>query len=314
MKTNEPNRILFILTYLYPFYSGLVVYVVLYLLDKNRTSIRLRISALQAVILGIVDLLLGAVVTVFLGVAFSVVIIYIPFWFYGLYIGYEAYHGNDVSIPTISQLLRTHYKYEVKKSSIGKNLVSPKMPISDWHTGAKAKFDISLYPPKTKKSRNKKGISIKPLEDIDPRIKKYLEKDEKVLSIFNYLGGREFTRGQITRSIFLNVLFVATDKRIIKIRYGFLLPETVNDISYDVISAVYLDNLYGVSFYQLTMNANKTVIRRANEDSDYQEETDSFKIKPVRWRILDVTKPEVKDFVNVVRENMAGDKAREYTL
>ena len=297
MKTTEPKkRIVYILTYLFLFWSGIIVYGILFLLDKNRTSIRLRINALQAVFLGLMSWLIVLVFVpislIFSSVSilFSIFVIAILIWIYGLYIGYQAYNGNDVEVPFVTSFLKAQYSIEKhnqkepQKQSVTKEQLVPN--------------------PKTK--NRVMGVE-------DERVKKYLEKGEKVLCTLHYDGGTEFERGEKTTSFFLRVIFVATDRRVLKIRYGFLVSETVDEISYGDISSVYLDNLYKRSFYQLTKNANKTVIRVDDEGYEYKQ-TDSFKIKPVAWRILDTTSPEAKTFVGVVKKKMAGADADVVTL
>ena len=219
----------------------------------------------------------NAVQAIILGVI-SVVISFIPhlsevaffIWIYGLYVGYRAAINRDVLIPYISE-------------------------------------SINYAPYVQDKPEN--------------RIKKYLDRNEKILYFYTYYGRKEFGNGMLLYRMFLKVIFVATNKRILKIRYGFGIPETVDEIGYSQISSIYLDTLYDQSYYQITFKASKIVVKPQApnaivEDSEgnkyavnvsaypWQEETQFFEVKPIKWRLLDVTNPEVKEFVRIVKSQI----------
>ena len=97
-KASHTDRFAYILTYLFSFVSGLVVYVTLGQSDK-----RLKLHAAQAVVLGLAGLVIAAVL-IFLPPLGSLIELLI--WIYGLYIGYSASEGRDISIPFVTDWLQ----------------------------------------------------------------------------------------------------------------------------------------------------------------------------------------------------------------
>jgi hypothetical protein len=164
----------------------------------------------------------------------------------------------------------------------------------------------------------------------EEKIRDYLMPKEKVLCSFIYQGGKEFGNSKIVNLSGLKVLYVATDERIMKIRYGGGLfnkiPETIEDIAYSSLASVYLDKLYGVSYYQLTWQGYKEVekigkpnVKLTNDKTGEtmrvnvsahppRKERQFFEVKPIKWRILDITNPEVKKFVNIIKEQIKKNK------
>src|SRR5271157_644074 len=87
--------ILYILTYLFTFLSGIIVFVTV-----GQKNARLKFHALQAIILGIVGFVLGFIP--FIGGLFALVL-----WIYGIYVGYRAYEYNDdISVPVIGDFAK----------------------------------------------------------------------------------------------------------------------------------------------------------------------------------------------------------------
>ncbi len=90
----------YILIYLFSALSGLAALVLLDNIDS-----RMRLHALQSIILGIIAVVLGVLLGFLipsLGSAVGMLI-----WAYGMYIGLEAYSGKDVDIPIISDFAHT---------------------------------------------------------------------------------------------------------------------------------------------------------------------------------------------------------------
>jgi uncharacterized membrane protein len=81
--------------------SPLVPVIILFMEDKkNRPFIREH--NMQALILGVVNIVLGFVLS------FTVVLACVPLlvWFYMIYLGLQAYQGKSVQIPLITDLVK----------------------------------------------------------------------------------------------------------------------------------------------------------------------------------------------------------------
>lgn len=228
---------------------------------------------------------------------------YLILWIYGMY---DAYKIADATTK--------ERKDNKTQESLSKNQEDKK-----YDGRGRRVLNSSVYLSESKQKSNSKikmPAGIKPLKHISAILLPFLEHGEKILYEFIYDGGEEFKRGEAVDNSDseMKVIFAATNKRLLKIRYFRGLDETVDEMPYNLISSVYLDNQYNKSYYQITMDANKTVMNRNILDRDEEEVTDTFKIKPIKWRILDVTNPEAKNLVAVIKMNMAGKKANTYTL
>jgi len=98
-KVQEPDRIMFILAYLIPLITGIVIY----LLYAEQYK-RLKFHGLQAMLYGIAFLVIYVILSVLLFVPFFFIILELfslLAWLYGLYIGYQAYLGKDMTIPVV---------------------------------------------------------------------------------------------------------------------------------------------------------------------------------------------------------------------
>ncbi|MCL5008413.1 MAG: hypothetical protein M1156_00795 [Candidatus Marsarchaeota archaeon] len=102
--TQSEDKIMFIIAYLVPILTGIVVYILYAEKDK-----RLRFHAVQAILYGIAFLVIYAILSLILSffAVFIVALILLDLfallaWLYGLYIGYEAYMGRQALIPVIS--------------------------------------------------------------------------------------------------------------------------------------------------------------------------------------------------------------------
>ncbi|HUC38861.1 MAG TPA: hypothetical protein VL944_01900 [Candidatus Acidoferrum sp.] len=91
------SRVLFIITYLVLWLSGLLVY-----LTEGQTNKRLRFHSLQAMFLGIITFVIAFIPVIN--------ILAWPLWILGLIIGAMAYNGNDVTIPMIGDYAKKESK------------------------------------------------------------------------------------------------------------------------------------------------------------------------------------------------------------
>jgi uncharacterized membrane protein len=115
MAKNADDRIWYIIAYLIPYMiSGIVV-----LFLKGESNKRLRLHAMQSIFLGILMIILWIVFT-FITFGFFYIIgalLSLFVWLYGLYVGFEAYNGRDVTIPTITEYAKRYSGSEEKSKS-----------------------------------------------------------------------------------------------------------------------------------------------------------------------------------------------------
>lgn len=110
MATKEDNAPWFIIAYVIPILTGIIV-----LFLKGDDDKRLKLHSIQAILLGIAFVVLwiifGALTffLFFLWVFTSLILLLI--WLYGLYVGLEAYRGRDMVIPKITELARRYSGY-----------------------------------------------------------------------------------------------------------------------------------------------------------------------------------------------------------
>ncbi len=95
--TNKGNDILFIFAYLIPILTGLLMYITV-----GQTNKRMKFHSLQAIMLGIVLIVLGWIPIIGL--------IGLLVWLYGLYVGWRAYEGEDLDIPVIGDFAHQYSK------------------------------------------------------------------------------------------------------------------------------------------------------------------------------------------------------------
>ncbi|WMT51338.1 MAG: hypothetical protein RE471_00300 [Ferroplasma sp.] len=102
MSDNNENSIMYVIAYLIPILTGIFVYITS---DKNQ---RLRFHAVQAIILGIVMIVVDIIfyiIAILLLPLFPIFylgdIIDVFIWIYGLYVGYKGSLGTDIRIPYI---------------------------------------------------------------------------------------------------------------------------------------------------------------------------------------------------------------------
>lgn len=94
------DKILYIFAYFLTFISGIICLVIA---PNNK---RLRLHSFQAIILGVIMIIVAVIgaVTFFFGFIFSLINLLI--WLYGLYVGYKAYMGEDMTIPVVTDLAK----------------------------------------------------------------------------------------------------------------------------------------------------------------------------------------------------------------
>lgn len=97
---------MYILAYLIPILSGIVVYV-LYA-DKNNG---LKFHAIQSILYGIAILVAYYILNfifafsfIFISILPLLALLYFLAWLYGLYIGYQAYNGTSMQIPVVGEI------------------------------------------------------------------------------------------------------------------------------------------------------------------------------------------------------------------
>ncbi len=96
---DKTDNLTFLITYLLEWLTGLIVYFTVGQNDK-----RARFHAIQAIVLGIVSIILSFILD-FVFLPLSGIVAFL-IWLYGMYIGYEAYKGVDVKIPILSDYLK----------------------------------------------------------------------------------------------------------------------------------------------------------------------------------------------------------------
>lgn len=94
-NTSEIDQLVYAINYIVPPITGILVYILYAKKDK-----RLKMHSLQSIGLGaaiiIVSAFFGFVLLGFLGASINLLI-----WIYCLYLGIEAYRGNDIEVPIL---------------------------------------------------------------------------------------------------------------------------------------------------------------------------------------------------------------------
>ncbi len=104
-KKNLVEREWYIFAYLLEFISGIVIY-----FTKGQEDKRLLFHSVQAIIIGIIVLVLSAII---FPIAWLIAVLG---WVYCMYIGIEAYNGRDVDVPIISNVASSMSNYKSTKS------------------------------------------------------------------------------------------------------------------------------------------------------------------------------------------------------
>lgn len=105
MTENREDGVMFIFCYLLTWLSGIIVYVLYG--SKNKD---LRFHSIQAILLGVIISVIGIIPLIlpFNSRIFSWIVdlVVLILWLYGLYVGYKAYKGVDISMPVIGDLAK----------------------------------------------------------------------------------------------------------------------------------------------------------------------------------------------------------------
>jgi len=104
---------LYIIAYLGLFITGIIMFIISSQEDK-----RLKFHAMQAILLGIVYVIVALLVgmLLFLGGILAIVL-EVLIWLYGLYIGFEAYRGHDMGIPVLVDFAKQYSNYDQATAS-----------------------------------------------------------------------------------------------------------------------------------------------------------------------------------------------------
>ncbi|MHB1440990.1 MAG: hypothetical protein ACYCSO_09430 [Cuniculiplasma sp.] len=105
MSENRENGLIFIFCYLFTWFSGIIVYVIY---GSKREDFRFH--SVQAILLGVIILVI-TVISFVLGrdirfISLLGELVAIILWLYGMYVGYKAYKGVDISMPVIGNLAK----------------------------------------------------------------------------------------------------------------------------------------------------------------------------------------------------------------
>jgi uncharacterized membrane protein len=95
------TNILYIFAYFLGWLSGIVVYI-----TEGQKNKRMKFHAVQAILYGVVVTIVWFIIG--WALFFVAWIIILLAWLYGLYIGYMAYQGTDMSIPVIGDFAKQY--------------------------------------------------------------------------------------------------------------------------------------------------------------------------------------------------------------
>lgn len=93
-------RVLYILAYLLEWLSGIIIFFAFGKDDK-----KIRKHSLQAILLGIISIITVSFFSI-IGLQLFGSAIALLIWLYGMYVGFEAYQGKEISIPFISEYVK----------------------------------------------------------------------------------------------------------------------------------------------------------------------------------------------------------------
>ncbi|MCL4363404.1 hypothetical protein M1439_03075 [Candidatus Marsarchaeota archaeon] len=93
-------RVLYIFAYLLEWLSGIII-----LFAFGKDDKKLRKHSLQAILLGIISIIVVSFFSIMAIPLFGSAIALLV-WLYGVYIGFEAYMGREISIPLISEYVK----------------------------------------------------------------------------------------------------------------------------------------------------------------------------------------------------------------
>ena len=113
------------LAYLLLWITGVIVY-----FTKGRDNPRTKFHSIQAILLGLVSAIIS-IVSGLIGLLAITWVINFLIWLYGLYVGFKAYNGTDISIPFISEYSQAHSDYEIKTEKKGTKKERIKTKVDD---------------------------------------------------------------------------------------------------------------------------------------------------------------------------------------
>ncbi len=115
-KDNEKD-LTYILNYLLLWITGVLVY-----LTKGNDK-RMKFHAVQAILLGVLSAILSIIFNILLLPVVSLVSSTVV-WLLGMYIGFMAYNGKDITIPFVSKFAESHSGYDSESNNKKKKQVS----------------------------------------------------------------------------------------------------------------------------------------------------------------------------------------------
>lgn len=99
VKNESLDPGIYLITYVLEFLTGIIMY-----LAFSQGSKRLKLHAMQAIIIGIASVILSFILGIFIPALGTIVVFLI--WLYCLYLGVKAYQGVDVEVPYITKYLK----------------------------------------------------------------------------------------------------------------------------------------------------------------------------------------------------------------
>lgn len=119
MAAKRDDNAWYIIAYVVPVVTGIIV-----LFLKGEEDNRLKLHSMQAILLGILWVVVAVVFNIinlilfFFWIFTAILLLFI--WLYGLYVGLRAYNGFDVVIPTITEYAKRYSNYKESTRSKSK--------------------------------------------------------------------------------------------------------------------------------------------------------------------------------------------------
>ncbi|MGC8567021.1 MAG: DUF4870 domain-containing protein [Caldisphaera sp.] len=103
MTQKDKGNIVYIITYLLTWLTGIIIYV-----TEGQKDKRVKFHSLQAIFLGIIGTILDLILFF---VPFLGPILLFLIWLYGMYIAYKAYNGVDMKVPALGDYAARYSGY-----------------------------------------------------------------------------------------------------------------------------------------------------------------------------------------------------------
>ncbi len=119
MAADQDDNAWYIIAYVIPIVTGIVV-----LFLKGGKNNRLKLHSMQSILLGILWIVVAiifniiSIIIFFFWIISTLLLLFI--WLYGLYVGFKAYEGIDIVIPTITEYAKRYSNYKEGKRSKSK--------------------------------------------------------------------------------------------------------------------------------------------------------------------------------------------------